>query len=203
MVADGPMTDLHAPVHPSRRALHRVLTDPDDEASWDSLADAYDEMSDIWTDWAEGEHEYLDPVKVGLEYAKPAELVLEVACGTGQATVLLDAYTRTVLATDVNLSMLADAPTLPNTRYVVADVRRLPARTGSVPLLVGLNGIPHIGEFTRVLAPDGQLLWCTSFGAGTPLYVPPEQLLELFGPSFRGEAGRAGHGEWLLLSREG
>jgi hypothetical protein len=54
-----------------------------------------------------------------------------------------------------------------------------------------------------VLAPGGQLLWCTSFGAGTPLYVDPDRLCELFGDGWHGEAGRAGHGEWLLLTREG
>ena len=68
---------------------------------------------------------------------------------------------------------------------------------------VGLNAVPHVREFERVIAPSGQLLWCTSFAAGTPLYVDPERLRQLFGPGWHGEAGRAGHGDWMLLSRNG
>jgi ubiquinone/menaquinone biosynthesis C-methylase UbiE len=126
---------------------------------------------------------------------------LEVGCGTGEATVPLAGHTPLVVSTDVNLEMISRALRPPNARFVLADVRSLPLRDDSVPLLVGLNAVPHIKEFNRVVASGGQLLWCTSFGPGTPLYVEPERLLHLLGPGWVGEAGHAGHGEWMVFSR--
>jgi len=200
--ADGDAPDLSAASHASRAALERVLADPHDDSSWEFLAETYDEMSDDWTEWVQDQLWYAAPVATGLVHTHPTRLAVEVSCGTGQATAVLDRLCPAVLATDVNLSMLEGAPALPSTRYLAADVRRLPFRTRSLPLLVGLNAVPHVPEFKRVLAADGQLLWCTSFGAGTPLYVEPDRLCELFGDEWHAEAGRAGHGEWLLLTRE-
>src|SRR5690606_18587708 len=120
---------------------------------------------------------------------------------TGEATVPLAGHAPLVIATDVNVAMVSRAVRPANARFLVADVRSLPLRDRSVPLLVGLNAVPHIKEFNRVIAPGGQLLWCTSFGPGTPLYVEPERLCRLLGPAWGGEAGQAGHGEWMVLSR--
>jgi SAM-dependent methyltransferase len=193
--------EMHAPTHRSRLALERVLADPRDEPAWAALAETYDQMAAQWTEWAQSQHWYNAPIRAGLSHAKPVALALEVGCGTGQATAPLTGFTSRIVATDINFSMVSLAPRLPEVRYVVSDVRRLPVRTGSVPLLVGLNAIPHVAEFDRVIAADGQLLWCTSFAAGTPLYVDPERLLRLFGPGWQGEAGHAGHGDWMLLNR--
>lgn len=201
--ADASPPDLAASSHASRAALERILTDPHDDSAWGFLAETYDEMSAEWTVWAREQPWYAAPVATGLIHAQPTRLAVEVGCGTGQATTILDGLCPKVIATDINVSMLDGAPALPDTRYVAADVRRLPFRQGSVPLLVGLNAVPHVPEFQRVVAPGGQLLWCTSFGAGTPLYVGPDRLGELFGPGWRGDAGRSGHGEWLLLTRDG
>lgn len=199
---DQPAPDLKAATHRSRMALERVLTDPYDEQAWDLLADFYDEAAEGWDEWTQAQPWYAAPVAAGLGHTKPATVVVEVSSGSGQATEVLDGYADLVLATDTSLAMLIDAPrTLPHTRYAVADVRRLPLRTGVVDLLVGLNAVPHTAEFARVLRPSGQLLWCTSFGPGTPLYVEPERFVDLMGPGWRADAGRAGHGEWLLLTR--
>ena len=194
--------DLSARTHHSRVALERILADPRDEAAWDSLAGFYDEAAEGWDEWVDTQPWYVAPVEAGLEYAKPADVIVEVSCGSGQATPLLGPRGRLVVATDTSPAMLADAPRdLPHTCYAAVDVRRLPFRAGSVPLLVGLNAVPHLAEFARVLASSGQLLWCTSFGAGTPLYVEPGRFADLFGADWRADGGRAGHGEWLLLTR--
>ncbi len=199
-VPQDPPPQLNAENHRSRAALERILKDPFDDAAWADLVRTYDEMAPEWTDWAKDQHWYAAPVSVGLAHIRPVPWIVEVGCGTGQATLVLSKAGPPVLATDVNESMLTGAPCLPQTHYLAADVRRLPFRDGSVPLLVGLNGVPHLHEFTRVLAPGGQLLWCTSFGAGTPLYVHPDRLADMLGPEWTTRAGRAGHGEWLLAT---
>jgi hypothetical protein len=193
-VPTEPPPDLKGATHRSRIALEQVLADPNDEAAWDFLAESYAEMAAEWREWAESQQRWYDsPIRVGLAHSKPVPWAYEVGCGTGEATV--------PLSTDVNLAMISLALRPANARFVVSDVRAMPLRDASVPLLVGLNAVPHIKEFNRVIAPDGQLLWCTSFGPGTPLYVEPERLLHLLGPGWVGEAGRAGHGEWMVLSR--
>jgi SAM-dependent methyltransferase len=193
--------DLKSETHRSRLALHRVLADPADATAWGTLATTYDDMASGWGAWADAQPLYLQPLVAGLTRARSVPWLVEVACGTGQATRLLDAHAPLVLATDVNRTMLRRAPLLANTRYFVADVRQLPVASRSVPMLVGLNGVPHVPEFQRVLGPGSQLLWCTSFGNGTPLYLAPERIAALFGPGWEGETGRTGHGDWLLLTR--
>jgi SAM-dependent methyltransferase len=197
---DEPPPDLNATTHRSRIALERVLADPDDSDAYKALAVAYDEMSDEWTAWAVTQPWYTAAVTAGMSHAASVPWLVEVSCGTGQATAVLSAIGPSVVATDVNASMLHLAPALPRTSYVQADVRHLPFATGSVPLLVGLNGLPHIREFGRVLTPGGQLLWCTSYAEGTPLYVRPERLADMLGPEWTAEAGYAGHGDWLLAT---
>ncbi|HET9518252.1 MAG TPA: methyltransferase domain-containing protein [Actinoplanes sp.] len=200
-VPEGTAPDLRAATHRSRRSLHALLHNPADRQAWDALAATYDEMAADWSQWADHQDHYLSPLRAGLAKARPAEWVLEVGCGTGQAAPVLGQLTGLAVSTDVNLSMVAAAARTGNQSYVVADVRQLPFATGSVPLLVGLNAVPHGGEFNRVVAASGQLLWCSSFGAGTPLYLTAQQLLTLLGAGWTAEAGHAGHGEWVLLSR--
>src|SRR5262245_47537499 len=160
---DSPAPQLNAAKHRSRIALERVLADPDDGEAYKALAVAYDEMAPEWTEWVQTQHWYATAVAVGMKHAKPVPWLVEVGCGTGQATAVLSGIGPKVIATDVNASMLHGAPALPRTCYVLADVRHLPFAAGSVPLLVALNGVPHIPEFRRVVAPGGQILWCTSF----------------------------------------
>jgi SAM-dependent methyltransferase len=202
-VPTEPPPDLAAATHASRRALERVLADPDDDAAWEFLALTYAEMAAEWPEWSASQQRwYAAPVRAGLRHARPARWGLEVGCGTGEASAPLAAHTARLISTDINDEMIRLAPRLDRVTRVLSDVRHLPLATGSVPLLAGLNAVPHIHEFNRVVADDGQLLWCTSFGPGTPLHVDPQRLLELLGTSWSGEAGRAGHGEWMLLTRK-
>jgi ubiquinone/menaquinone biosynthesis C-methylase UbiE len=195
---DTPAPQLNASTHHSRAALERVLANPEDDAAFEALAEIYDEMAPEWTEWVQTQHWYAASVAAGLAHAQPVPWIVEIGCGTGQATRLLSGVGAMVVATDVNSSMLFGAPALARTRYVQADVRHLPFTTGSVPLLVGLNGVPHIPEFRRVVAPGGQILWCTSFAEGTPLYVSPDRFADMLGPEWTAEAGHAGHGDWVL-----
>jgi ubiquinone/menaquinone biosynthesis C-methylase UbiE len=126
--------------------------------------------------------------------------VLEVGAGTGEASPVVRARFPQVVVTDVSWPMLRQVdPAFPR---VVADVRRLPLATGSVDLLVGLNAVPGAAEFRRVLSPTGRLVWCTSFGPHTPLYVDPEELARHLGPEWHGVARRAAAGDWCLLQSE-
>lgn len=200
-----PAPDLSADHHPSRRLLEVVIEQPGATEAWGELAGIYDRQADTWTEWAETIDDYAAPVAEGLRHCPPVPWAVEVCCGTGQATPLLTAFAPVVAALDASPAMLAEGVGGPNpvprARPVAADVRALPFRDRSVPLLVALNGVPCVREFDRVLASSGRLLWCTSFGAGTPLYVEPRRLADLFGANWTGVTGRAGNGDWTVLHR--
>lgn len=205
LAPSAPAPDLAADHHPSRRLLEYVIEQPGAQDAWEELVGIYDRQADTWTEWAETVPDYVAPVAEGLRACPPVPWAVEVCCGTGQATPLLAAFAPFVAALDASVAMLAEGIGGPDpvagTHPVAADVRALPFRDGSVPLLAALNGVPCVREFDRVLASDGRLLWCTSFGAGTPLYVEPQRLADLFGPGWTGVTGRAGNGEWTVLYR--
>jgi hypothetical protein len=54
---------------------------------------------------------------------------------------------------------------------------------------------------TRVLVPDGVILWLNSSGEQTPIYLSPEDLLKSLPGEWTGAASRAGEGHWCVLRR--
>lgn len=197
----GPPPDLHADTHPSRRFQERLLANPSDEEAWNGLRTTYAEQAPTWRAWTASQHGYALPVQAGLKHAAPAPWAVEICCGTGEATTHIAAQMPHVLACDLNLPMLAYRANIPGVTWLAADVRALPLGTGTVPLLVALNGVLHPPEISRVIRPGGQLLWCTSFGPGTPLYVNPQRIHQLLGEEWTAMGGEAGHGEWSLFTK--
>jgi SAM-dependent methyltransferase len=179
----------------------RLLEDPEDVNAWQGLQESYAHMSDGWQEWTHQQPGYDAPVRAGLRTCQPAPWALEICCGTGEATAgITEAVTR-VISCDVNESMLRQRPgTLSHVLWMQADVRALPFPDRSVPLVVSLNGVFNPGELRRVILNGGQLLWCTSFSDGTPLYVPPDDVVRLLGPGWSAVRGSTGIGEWTLLT---
>ncbi|PJE97139.1 hypothetical protein CUT44_14245 [Streptomyces carminius] len=192
--------DLDAAAHSSRLAQQRILASPKDADAWRTLAATYAEQAPTWREWSSAQHGYDWPVRAGLARARPAPWALELCCGTGEATAALAAAVPVVVATDLHAGMLAHCDDLPGVRWRTADVRALPYADHTVPLIVALNGVFHPPEVQRVIAPGGQVLWCTAFGPGTPLYVAPRQLHQRLGTDWGIACGRAGHGQWTLLT---
>lgn len=192
--------DLKADVHPSRRYQERLLHDPADQAAWAGLRSSYAEMAAEWREWTDQQHGYDAAVQAGLARVRPAPWAVEICCGTGEATAAIAKAVPRVHACDLNPAMLTRRVEVPGVSWFAADVRALPLATASVPLIVSLNGVFSPPEIARVIRPGGQVLWCTSFRAGTPLYVPPPRLHALLGEAWAAEGGEAGHGEWTLLT---
>ncbi|MFH0245873.1 class I SAM-dependent methyltransferase [Streptomyces sp. HK10] len=201
--ADLPPTqapDLNAGTHTSRLAQQRILTDPHDTDAWRTLTTTYADQAPIWKAWSGTQHGYDWPVRAGLARTRPAPWALELCCGTGEATTALAQAIPAVVATDINTEMLTRCGDLTGVRWRNADVRFLPYADHTVPLVVALNGVFFAPELRRVTASAGQVLWCTSFGPGTPLYVAPEQLHQAIGADWHMASGQAGHGQWILLT---
>jgi ubiquinone/menaquinone biosynthesis C-methylase UbiE len=96
--------------------------------------------------------------------------VLEIGCGTGVYTELLrrdfdDVYTFDISPEMIKLSKRKSR--IKNVNFMVADSLRIPVRSGSVDLVVGVSILHHIenrtgvlAEVKRVLKPDGYFVFC-------------------------------------------
>jgi ubiquinone/menaquinone biosynthesis C-methylase UbiE len=110
--------------------------------------------------------------------------ILDLGTGTGIAARLLarrypDAE---VVGLDLSAGMIGQARRLlppelhERVRFEVADATRLPCGDGEFDLVVLLNMIPFFDELARVTAPEGAIVFASSYGAETPIYVPPETI---------------------------
>jgi SAM-dependent methyltransferase len=115
---------------------------------------------------------------------RPPRRALDVGSGTGLAARLLarrfpDAE---VVGVDLPTAMVEEARRLlpdelrERVRFQVADASSLPFADGEFDLVILLNMIPFFTELARVTAPGGTVIFASSSGPETPIYVPPEHV---------------------------
>ena len=126
--------------------------------------------------------------------------LVEIGCGTGSATERIAARRPVSAALDLSPRMLAlaDQRVAP---FVRADAGSLPLAAGSVDVLVLVNMFMFAASYDRVLAPDGQFVWISTMGDETPIYFPPEEVLELMPGRWTATGSHAGTGFWLVARR--
>ena len=126
--------------------------------------------------------------------------LVEIGCGTGAATERIAARRAVAAAFDLSPKMLALAdPAL--APFVRADASALPLAAGSVDVMVLVNMFMFAAEFDRVLAPGGRFVWISTMGDETPIYLPPEEVLDLLPGRWRATGSQAGTGFWLVARR--
>jgi SAM-dependent methyltransferase len=124
---------------------------------------------------------------------------LDVGSGTGmEAPVLVAAFDR-VTSVDLSLPMLAEAP--PEPPRVQADAARLPFADATFDAVVLVNAFLFGAEMARVLAPHGAIVWVSSVGADTPIYLPATDVVTALGGEWDGVESEAGEGTWLAARR--
>jgi ubiquinone/menaquinone biosynthesis C-methylase UbiE len=142
-----------------------------------------------------------DALARGLE--RPVSgVAVEVGSGIGTYSPLLSARFGTVVAIDLSMPMLQQAPAAPPFR-VQADGASLPLRDGSAAAVVLINALLFPAEVARVLVPEGVIVWVNSSGERTPIYLSPEDLLAALPGEWTGTASGAGVGQWCVLRRGG
>lgn len=96
--------------------------------------------------------------------AIPAELAVDVGCGSGQGTHFLGEHFKKVVGTDISEAQIQEAkdmPCLPNISYLVSPAEELPFQDASVDVLTSFTAAHwfDIGKFMReaerVLRPGG------------------------------------------------
>ncbi|XP_059724247.1 putative methyltransferase DDB_G0268948 isoform X3 [Haemorhous mexicanus] len=105
--------------------------------------------------------------------AIPAELAVDVGCGSGQGTRFLGEHFKKVVGTDISEAQIEEAkatPCMPNISYLVCPAEELPFPGGSVDVLTSFTAAHwfHLRRFARearrVLRPGG----CVAISTYTP-----------------------------------
>lgn len=164
------------------------------------------------TQWDAGrEPGHLAPFEAGLDAVAAPRRALDVGTGTGLGAFAIARRFpgAEVVGVDLAGDMVSEAvrmtpPDLTGrVRFERADASRLPFPDADFDLVALANMIPFFDELDRVLAPEGSLLIAFTWGADTPIFVPPERLraeLEARGFSEFAEFA-AGEGTALLARR--
>jgi SAM-dependent methyltransferase len=190
------------PDHPMRKLTRAVAFDgewtPDRAAKVSALFDG------MAAEWAARLHSSkLAPVIDALDRGGVARggRWLELGSGTGAGTSVLAEQFEAVIALDLSRQMLLHAPGHLAPR-VQGDASSLPFAAGTFRGVLILNMLLFPAEVTRVLAPDGVVVWVNSLGDQTPIHLPVEEVLEVFGPGWTARTADAGTGFWATLRRD-
>ena len=164
------------------------------------VAGVFDELSEGWhTDHSSGLR--LAPLEDALDRGGVGRgRLVEIGCGTGAATERIAALRPVATAVDLSPRMLghADRSAAP---FVRADAEALPFAAGSVDVIVLVNMFLFSQEYARILAPDGQLVWISTMGDETPIYLPPQEVIDLLPGDWTATGSCAGTGLWLVARR--
>ena len=193
--------DLAGPDHPIRKVTREIAFDP---AAWNperagKVAELFDKLAPEWhTRASQGRQE---PLLDALDRGGPTGgLCLEVGSGTGFGTGALQSRFGTVLALDLSMEMLRRAPSDLGHR-VCADGAHLPVAPGAAGVIVLVNAFLFPSEIDRLLASNGALIWVSSLGDRTPIYLSAEDVAKALPGRWEGQSAEAGWGSWCALRR--
>lgn len=190
--------------HPMRELTELLASDP---GAWTPeraslVAGFFEEIAPVWSS-REGRTEVLEALHDALDRGRAtAEPVVEIGAGTGAGTRILAERFDHVIAGDLSAGMLERLPSSLASR-VRLDGSALPFADGTVGTLVCVNMLLFAGEVRRVLAPGGSLVWVSSIGECTPIYLSAERVAEALGADFTVTASRAGWGTWAVARHTG
>ena len=169
----------------------------------DQVEGYFDDLAGEWHTRTSPERTAIvtDALTRGLgEVGSPAGIAAEIGSGIGTYSSLLAQRFATAVAFDLSLAMLKRAPTGP-ARRVQADGAMLPLGDGRAAAVVLINAFLFPAEVTRVLVPDGVVVWVNSSGEQTPIYLSVADLTAQLPGEWTGAASRAGEGHWCVLRR--
>jgi SAM-dependent methyltransferase len=129
----------------------------------------------------------------------PGGWCAEIGSGTGNATADLQRAFGDVVSLDLSEEMLRLSPL--GRRQIQSDASALPLRTGSASVVALINMFLFPAEVSRVLADDGVLLWVSTNGEQTPIYLPPRDVVSALPGTWAGITAQAGWGTWVTARR--
>ncbi len=133
----------------------------------------------------------------------PPGRCVEIGCGTGRLTPLLEQVWDEVIGLDLTPQMLSRST---GRWRLLADASRLPLSDGVAAAAV-LADVPLFAtEVVRILTSGGIVVWSNALGSGAPHHVPVEVVLDALdaatpGRPWHAVVSDAGWGSWALLRR--
>ncbi len=197
--ADGPSFE-EASAHPMRQVTRQIAFEP---GGWTperaaKVAGLFDSLAPDWS--ARVGPGRLDAVSDALERGDVGgHRCLELGSGTGFATALLAERFGAVMASDLSWEMLRRAPATAS--RVWADSSTLPVRPGCADAVVLVNMFLFRREIERVLRPAGAVVWVSSLGERTPIYLSAPDVLDALGTDWSAIGGRCGEATWCVARR--
>lgn len=185
--------------HPMRKVTELIAQN---DSGW--TQEVSDEVAELFgsraSEWNLTRHEYTkDPIRDALARAnlKDTQTALEIGCGTGIYTSTIKETFDRVISIDLTFNMLKECSNK-NGFYIQADSMRMPFRDNSISAVVLINCFLFKTEVLRVLKANGKILWISTSGESTPIYLSPEQLDEMF-PNSTIRTSPAGWGSWCSI----
>jgi SAM-dependent methyltransferase len=186
---------------PMRELTRSIAIDRD---AWTSeraaqIATLFDSLAPDWRerDVRERHEALVDALARGGSF--PSGWCVEVGSGTGNATADLQRAFPDVVSVDLSREMLRRSSVVE--RQIQADAVALPLRTRSAAVVALINMFLFPVEVARVLAEDGVVLWVSTNGDQTPIYLPPTEVLNALPGTWGGITSHAGWGTWLTARR--
>ena len=177
--APSELPEADGAAHPMRAVTAEAAFQ---EASWTAqrardVAEFFGELAPVWNQRIPPEESdgILDALERG-EVPKGGRC-LEIGAGTGHATRHLRSWCESVIAIDISEEMLhrLDSALAPR---VLADGSRLPFPDGTADVIALANMFLFPAEVTRLLAPDGRIVWYNGIGEHTPIHLSAEELIQ-------------------------
>jgi SAM-dependent methyltransferase len=194
--------EMAGPDHPIRKMTREIAFEP---GAWTperktKVAELFDTMAPEWNKRTSAERQ--EPLRDALARSGtlPDGLCVEIGSGTGASTPDLADRFEAVVALDLSREMLRHAPAQPGHR-VQGDASMLPLADGSAACMVLVNALLFPTEMNRVLRAPGTLLWVSSLGEFTPIYLAANDVEKALPGEWSGVAGEAGWGSWVALRR--
>ena len=192
--------------HPMRKVTQQIAFEP---ASWTperakKVGELFDKLAPDWESRL-GEDGHV-PLEDALARGKTESgklhsgVCVELGSGTGRSTEVLAQHFDTVISIDLSFEMLVLAPAEFSSR-IRGDSSALPIQNKSIDTLVIENMFLFPNEIERVLKNDGCVVWLSSLGDRTPIYLPAEKVDEALPGEWEGIASDAGWGSWCVLGR--
>lgn len=188
--------------HPMREVTRQVA---ESHKGWNperalKVRDLFDSLAPEWAARASEERaiSLSDALTRGGDL--PKGLCLEVGCGSGNVTPLLLERFSTVISMDISMNMIHAARTRAE-NLLQGDASALPFAKESFDVVVVVNMFLFPWEYRRILRPKGRLIWVSSLGDQTPIYLHPYDVAKYMGEDFTGVWADAGAGRWASLWR--
>ena len=131
-------------------------------------------------------------------------VALEIGSGTGLQTPPLAEHFDYVVSVDLAAAMLCLAERRAWVGLVRADASQLPVGPGGADVVVCVNAFLFPDEYARVLRPGGRVVFVSTSGDETPIYLPPEKVVAALTPALgllSAVTSQCGHGSWTVVAR--